>query len=756
MKNKMRKRVMAGSMAAVLTAVGVGAYGFEQDSMSEVEAKDEDTETLKEAAESALGDTTTGSDGELYKDESVYVNADASGKVTNTTVTEWLKNPEKGTVSDETTLKDVKNVKGNEKYKEGSGDTIDWKSKGKDIYYQGTTDAELPVDMDITYKLNGKEISPEDLAGKNGKLEMTINYENKSKQEVEVDGEKTEMYTPFTVATAMMLSTDEYTNVTIDNGKIVSDGDKNIVVGIAFPGLSEDLGLEDSDLDIDIPDSVTITADVTDVSVGATYTLASANLLDSIGLDDVDSFDDLDDSIDKLKDATNQLVDGSKELADGSKTLADGTKTLSSGAKSLADGNKQLADGTSTLNSKSGDLISGVNTLADGVTAYTGGVASLADGASALYTGSTGILSGIQSAEQGAANLLAAYAGDGTATNPGADNLLAKTQDTIEKASGAVSTAATNSTDAKNNATAAATSAGTAAGQIAAAVNSVNNAKVSSATVSGKDAALAAVNNAIGLSETDKQAIVDAINNISASSDNTTAITEAQAALNEAANNATAAVTSAKAAATNAGTAEGYLGDKGATAALNGASQYATGLGQTMAAMKEGTKTLQYSLGNNGTKEKPMLGKAALLLQAGAKELTEGSAYLNQQSSVLNTGMSTLKNGGAQLASGVSQLASGAYTAANGANTLANGTDTLVSGADTLASGADTLASGMSEYKTDAIDKLTDIFDGDIGKVTSRIDTMKDLSANYKSFAGIKDGMNGSTKFIIETEGVDK
>ena len=373
MKNKLSKRVMAGSMAAVLAAVGAGTYGFEQKSMSEVKAEEEDTETLKEAAETVLGDTTTESNGETYKDESVYVNADASGKVKKTTVTEWLKNTEKGSVDDETVLEDVENVKGNEKYKEGSDDSIVWESKGKDIYYQGTTDEKLPVNMSITYKLDGKEISPKDLAGKSGKLEMTINYENKSKQNVDVDGQQTEMYTPITLAPAMKLAPDEYTNVTIDNGKIVSDGDKNIVVGVAFPGLSEDLGLDSSNLDVDIPSSVTITADVTDVSVGATYTMASANLLDSIGLDDVDSFDDLDDSINKLEDATNQLVDGSKELAEG----------------------------TNTLNGKSGELISGVDKLADGVTAYTDGVAGVADGANAINSNMARVKNGVSAAVEG-------------------------------------------------------------------------------------------------------------------------------------------------------------------------------------------------------------------------------------------------------------------------------------------------------------------------------------------------------------------
>ena len=715
MKNKMRKRVMAGSMAAVITAVGVGAYGFEQSSMSEVKAKDEDTEELKEAAKNALSDTTTGSDGELYKDESVYVNADASGKVTSTTVTEWLKNPKKGTVADETTLKDVKNVKGNETYKEGSGDTINWKSKGKDIYYQGTTDAELPVDMNITYKLNGKEISPEKLSGKNGKLEMTIQYENKSKQEVEVDGEKVEMYTPFTVATAMMLSADEYTNVTIDNGKIVSDGDKNIIVGIAFPGLSEDLGLEDSDFDIDIPDSVTITADVTDASVGTTYTIASANLLDSIGLDDVDEFDDLDDSINKLKDATNQLVDGSKELSDGSKTLADGTKTLSSGAKSLADGNQQLADGaksladgnqqladgTNTLNNKSGELISGVNSLADGVTAYTGGVAG-------LYQGSNKLSAGVQQVNDGAAAL-----------NKGVEEA-AQNAGKIAEGAAKLSQGVAGATTQLSALSDAATAIGGINAQAVMAGVEVT-AQEGAATLS--DTEIEEIVNNSGVSEAEKEKVTAAIQEAlkSAQIDNT----KTTKSLN----------TTGQTVVGTAALVSGQL------------NQAATDLGDEVNALQSGADQV-----------------------AGTEELQSGAKKLYENSEPLLTGIHKLKDGGTQLASGVSQLAAGANTAADGAGTLANGantaaagaktladgTDTLVSGADTLASGADTLASGMSEYKTDAIDKLTDIFDGDIGKVTARIDAMKDLSANYKSFAGIKDGMNGSTKFIIETESVDK
>lgn len=654
MKNKLSKRVMAGSMAAVLAAVGAGTYGFEQKSMSEVKAEEEDTETLKEAAETVLGDTTTESNGETYKDESVYVNADASGKVKKTTVTEWLKNTEKGSVDDETVLEDVENVKGNEKYKEGSDDSIVWESKGKDIYYQGTTDEELPVNMSITYKLDGKEISPKDLAGKSGKLEMTINYENKSKQNVDVDGQQTEMYTPFTLATAMMLPTDEYTNVTIDNGKIVSDGDKNIVVGVAFPGLSEDLGLDSSNLDVDIPSSVTITADVTDVSVGATYTMASANLLDSIGLDDVDSFDDLDDSINKLEDATNQLVDGSKELAEG----------------------------TNTLNGKSGELISGVDKLADGVTAYTDGVAGVADGANAINSNMALVKNGVSAAVEGTGKLATGVSG---------------VQSGLNTVASGINTAIDNLNKSSENIKG-------LANQTALTNEEKQQIVSESKVAAGLDQA--------GLSKEQKDAVDTAIASaVNAASDETNK--KVAYAANEYSEGMSGAASQLSAASS-------------ALTTVDPANPTATVAGG-VAAVSAGIDELQTKLGT-GTADQPGLTTGVEALASGVSQLADGANELNQKSSTLNSGMSTLKNGGEQ----------------------------LVSGVGVLASGADTLASGIAEYKSEAIDKLADAFGGDISKVTSRIDAMKELSENYKSYAGIKDGMNGSTKFIIETEAVSK
>ena len=182
-------------------------------------------------------------------------------------------------------------------------------------------------------------------------------------------------------------------------------------------------------------------------------------------------------------------------------------------------------------------------------------------------------------------------------------------------------------------------------------------------------------------------------------------------------------------------------------------------LAQGISGVTDGTGALATMLGTEGEKTigRGAAGVAAgsASLQKGTETLQAGAKKLHDNSSTLNAGLTTLKDGGSQLASGVSQLASGANQVADGAGTLSNGTQTLLDGANTLADGNQTLADGMQEYKEEAIDKLTDLFNGDISGVTDRIDAMTNLAKEYKSFAGISDGVSGTTKFIIETEGID-
>ena len=723
---KIAKKIVAGSMA-VMMAVGLaGTYEYHNNVMQvqAAEQKDKDTQELKETAENVLADHATDSeDTGFSKEESVYVKADASGNVKKTTVSEWLKNPEKGTISDTSELKDIKNVKGDETFETGSNNNVSWKSEGNDIYYQGTIDKELPVDVKVSYKLDGKSISPKDLKGKSGKVEIQFSYDNKSKQTVNVNGEDVEMYTPFTMVSAMMLSSDEYSNVSVENGKLISDGDKNIVVGVAFPGLANDLNLKDLDMDIDIPETVTITADVKDATVGTSITMASAELMNEFGLDDIDSFDDLQDSIDDLEDATNQLVDGSKEAADGSKELADGAGTLNDGAGTLASGAGTLADGVNTLNEKSGTLVSGVNTLASGVQAYTGGVEE-------IYAGSNDLVSGAQELASGATAL-----NEGIKTAKTSADTLASTAAQVQGGIGTV-----------------ASSLGTAASTLTSILgeNGANLTAGVDVTVTGGQATLSDEKIAEIIEEkmadadsTTKEAVKAVVKE--ALEDSEVSGYTSQKSLNRTGKTIVETINTVSGGLNNA---QAKLTDKEHSV-----------LAQGISGVTDGTGALATMLGTEGEKTigRGAAGVAAgsASLQKGTETLQAGAKKLHDNSSTLNAGLTTLKDGGSQLASGVSQLASGDNQVADGAGTLAGGTQTLLDGANTLADGNQTLADGMQEYKEEAIDKLTDLFNGDISAVTDRIDAMTNLAKEYKSFAGISDGVSGTTKFIIETEGID-
>lgn len=361
------------------------------------------------------------------KEETVYVKANADGTVEKTIVSNWLKN-EGGAqeIKDESDLTDIKNVKGDEEFSR-DGKSLTWQAAGNDIYYQGETDKELPVGVKITYFLEGKEITAEELEGKSGKVRIRFDYTNSSR--------KGEVYTPFTMVTGVILPTEKFTNVEAENGKVISDGSKNIVVGMGFPGLAESLKLSESELteDLKVPDYFEITADAEDFSLSMTATVAASGDLSEYGLDDVGSLDDLKDSLDELQDASAKLVDGSGELADGVQELRDACGTLLDGMNTADEKMGELADGIGTLDGKKGELIEGLNTLANGLDtldkkkgtlkkgvdglkdgldtlnkekgSLTKGINTLSAGSSALKTGGEALKAGIDAYTAGTGEL---------------------------------------------------------------------------------------------------------------------------------------------------------------------------------------------------------------------------------------------------------------------------------------------------------------------------------------------------------------
>lgn len=320
----------------------------------------------------------------ISKDESVYVNADESGATTKITVSNWLKNAGiNGTINDESDLKDIQNVKGDETFTQ-NGDDVQWSAGSNDIYYQGTTDKELPVGVEIKYELDGKEIAAKDLLGQSGKLKITVSYTNKSKFTQTINGEKQEMYTPFVMATGIILPDDKFSNVEVDDGKIINEGSNNIVVGFGMPGMAESLDLDEDAAD-KLPEGFTVTADVTNFSIGNTITFASPSILSDLELDDIDDLDDLENKLEKLVDSSEDLVDGSKKLSNKMGELEDKFDDYQDGEKSLNKGIKDLVNGGTTLKKGVKDYTNGVDTLAKGTQSYVNGAKQITDGNQKLY-----------------------------------------------------------------------------------------------------------------------------------------------------------------------------------------------------------------------------------------------------------------------------------------------------------------------------------------------------------------------------------
>ena len=436
LKSKYIVRVVAGVLTIALVGTGIGATAVfaEKNSTAVTAEADSTTGSSKDADDIAdkLMDSVSLKDNDADKDESVYLISDANGNVNKTIVVDHLKNKDKkDTLEDASNLSDIENVKGKEKFTQ-SGDKLTWQAGGKDIYYQGTATEEPPVTQKVTYYLDGKEISPEDLAGKSGKVKIRFDYTNTTSYTETVNGEKQTVSVPFAAITGLVLG-DGFENIEVTNGKAEVSDSSSVVLGYALPGLKDSLGIKDKDLDgdVNIPEYMEMTADVENFSMPAAMTFV-VNASDYVSTDGIDT-SDLDDMINDLKDASTQLQDGSKTLAEGTDTLADGLSTLqsklgtfASGVGTLQSGLKTYTDGVSTLsgglntlgnstgalvsgadklNSGAGQLASGSATLKDGLKTYTNGASQLNAGINELGSKSGTLVSGVSKLSKGTSAL---------------------------------------------------------------------------------------------------------------------------------------------------------------------------------------------------------------------------------------------------------------------------------------------------------------------------------------------------------------
>lgn len=745
LKSKKVIRTGACVLAAVIVTGGVGAYHvYGQKAKTDQETtqeRDADTEDRFADVEDVLNQvlktqTKTDNDVAAEKEETVYVVVDPDGTPNEVIVSDWLKNYlGADTIEDVSDLTDIENVKGDEKFTQNADGTLTWQADGNDIYYQGKTDRDLPIEMKMTYYLDGEEITPEELAGKSGKVTIRADYTNKEKAENGV-------YVPFAAVTGMMLNKN-FTNVEVTNGKVVSDGNNQVVVGFAFPGLSESLDLDSKNLeDVNIPDYVEVTADVKDFSLDMTMTFVMSDILQELDVDQDIDLSGIEDAIDSLSDASAQLVSGSRELADGTGTLLDGinaytsgVSTLKSGINAYTDGVAQVKNGVDSYTAGVAQVAGGTKQLADKSGDFKDGITQLVSGAMQVQTyfeGDNGIVSGAQKISAGIDQLDAAlHAGvteeEAAQAEETVNQMFAKDGETYQeiakKAAGQYKTALTGSDELQSKVE-----------------NGVNQAmygayKTVYQQLNAEAYAQAGKSDAL---EADAKAYADKMTAASASS---VSNVSSQLISGIADGTSTQIGGMAAEAAKQGAVAGAKSGIASAKSAI--ASQIENG------GLVSGAQTLSAGV-------RKLYGEGIQPLAVGMQSLNNSVPELMKGIQTLNAGAETLDSNSATLKAGVNTLNSKGGELKAGVTALDNNSGNLSSGAAKLKDGAQTLSDGMIQFDEEGIQKLSDAYHGDVEALLDRVDLVLDAGQSYHTFSGLKDDMSGSVKFIIRTEAIEK
>lgn len=776
------KGAISGALALTILCSGVGVAAYSAGADNTAQALGVQTESTVEAVKKAS--TTKEALKKLSKNETVYVIADASGAAKKIIVSDWLKGVDtKGKVKDVSNLKGVKNVKGDETYTVNEDNAYEWAANGDDIYYQGTGTTELPVKLKLSYKLNGKTVSADEIAGKSGKVTIRIDYENTQKEKVKINGKTKEVNVPFLMLSGMILDDDKFKNVEVSNGKAINDGTRTIVAGFALPGMQDSLDIDKDEMEI--PDYVEITADTTDFELSTTMTVAMNDIFNDVDFSKVDDkVDELKDSLDELEDAAEQLVDGSSQLYDGIGTLLDKSGTLIEGIDKLYDGAEQVNSGAKKLDSGADGLSSGAKTLDDGASKLKNGASQLDSGLATLAGGASQVDNGAASLSSYVATLaggLGKLSSNSATLNSGAEqvfNTLLSTADTQIAAAGLTADKLTIKNydsvlegliSSLSDENAQKLAYNTALETVTATVNSQKDVIITAVEATVRKSVTEQVLAAAGLGMTADQydaavaagqvskevqaQVSTAVSTQMSSSAVQTAIdsnTEAQIQSLIETNMNSEEVQSQ----IQAGVAKAQAGRKSLQALktqldsyntfYQGVLSYTAGVDQANEGAQQilaGTYTLKDGTGS---------------LVSGAGQLKNGSSSLKSGTSTLKDGTSSLKSGVKTLKNGTSSLSDGTKSLFEGVGTLKDGSAALVDGVKQLNDGAMTLSKGMKKFKEEGIDSIVDAANGDVRDIIDRFKAVQKASKKYNNYSGISDDMDGKVDFIYKTDSIEK
>lgn len=735
------------------------------------------------------------------KTETVYSVLNSDGSISDTIVSSWLHDEDGiNNIKETLNLKDVKNIKSNEKPSK-DGNTYTWNAKGNDVYYEGTATKQLPVSVKLRYELDGQEMSAKDIEGKSGHLKLTISFTNNYSEVKNINGKSIVIHPSYLAGGMLNMSTGNFTNVKCESGKIVNDGTNEMLAFANIPGLNETLksaGLDKVNNQLGISDDVTVEADVNNfdlgsIMVGMTNEIDLASELGEIG-----SVSELTDGIDQLIEADDQLIDGSKQLYDGTTQLKEQAAPLTGSSDQV----RQLSSGAIQLND-------GVKALQTGISQYTAGASEIISTAQqGLYGISQGsgqlsyvINNGIE--EKPSLKAIMKRMSDGLDQM---DDMAGKVNpDALQKAITDTNTDLKNMEEyLKDTQSELNTLTGTLT-QASDAISGLNtlmqnglqpaikeaNGKINSKnseisnTQKEIDSYYASINGEISLIEGTIASLKEQANKLPEGSEKTDVLTtmstlEGQLAtlrsksqtqltqvtpfsdddfkaLQDIIGNVDSSVTKMSGALTNASTSvtklSDYLGKTQST--LNDMSEQLNetpvmdekSITEMMTAMQGGITQLKDAVvGANQYIDK--IDKSLLGI---SNNSGQGVSNIKTYSSKLNKGQTGLVDGSASLSKATGKLAGQSGTF----NEMADGLDTLGKAFETLNDGAKQLYEGNEQFKSEGLDQLKEKVDlgvGELETLQSVMNEIKAMNKEYASYSGAPEGATVTSRYVFRTK----
>ena len=547
------------------------------------------------------------------KDETVYSKIDSNGNNYNTIVNDHIINDEQEQlINDISDLLNIKNVNGDEEFSQ-DGNNLAWHAEESDIYYQGESQKELPIECNVKYELDGNEITASELVGKNGKVKITIEYINKDAHTVNINGKDQTLYTPFVVVCGTIIDNNNNRNIEITNGKTVDDGSKTTVIGISLPGLQESLNISKDK--IDIPNTIEITMDSTDFELNNIVTYVTPKVLEENDMELFKKLDKIYNQVDTLQSSSKQIEEGANSLKEGTATYSEksqefnnAVEQVSKGASSVNQNYSKIDAGISSLNDSSATLESGAKSVSEGTLAVSENLQTISSKLTELQTGTQSLKQGEVQLEAGLDQIITSVSSiqgtDNSAKITELNQLITANQNTINSLKSANETLTT---------------------QLKAIEDEETKQTITTQIETNKSI--------IKLLETNIVAYNETISTLKSA--DMSSIKELQTALNN--------------------LKQGLQSLQSGTDTLyNGTTALQTGTGALASKAKE-------------------LAQGTQSLYEGTVKMSEGTATLNSGSTQLKQGLNTLDAGGTKLGTASNQLTEGANTLSEGATTLAEG-----------------------------------------------------------------------------------